>query len=280
MTSYENFAEVYDIFMDEIPYARWSKNICSLLRQNGVSHGTIAELGCGTGRMSRLLADAGYDIIGIDQSDAMLEIAMTKEEYRVAAHGSGCGCEMCAGSYDDYEETTRGSLCYMKQDMRVLTLGASVDAIVSICDSMNYLIEEGDLQAVFARAMDALVPGGLLLFDLKTPYLYREVLGEQTFADNRNAMSLIWENYYDEATHINEYDITIYRQDETLTHDGVEGYCRFDETHLQRAYEPSEVWEAVERSGLQILCMLDADTMGEMTEESERIYVMAKKPER
>ena len=78
MEAYTGFAEVYDLFMDNIPYEEWGTYVKGLLKEYGVDEGLVLELGCGTGTMTEILASAGYDMIGIDQSEEMLEEALEK----------------------------------------------------------------------------------------------------------------------------------------------------------------------------------------------------------
>ena len=117
MDAYTGFAAVYDMFMDNIPYGEWCGYLTGLLREQGIADGLVLDLGCGTGIMTRLLAAEGYDMIGVDVSGEMLEIAMESEESK-----------------------PRGIL-YLQQDMREFELYGTVRAIVSICDSMNYLMK-------------------------------------------------------------------------------------------------------------------------------------------
>ena len=125
MSSYESFARVYDLFMDNIPYEEWCGYLTGLLEDQGIRDGLVLELGCGTGNMTRLLAGKGYDMIGVDNSVDMLEIAMEKKE----------------------EEGQ--DILYLLQDMREFELYGTVRAVVSVCDSMNYITEEEDLLEVF-----------------------------------------------------------------------------------------------------------------------------------
>ena len=141
MEAYGSFAKVYDLFMDNVPYERWGEHLQSLLKQYGVGQGLVAELGCGTGRMTRILAGAGYDMIGIDNSCEMLE-----EAYGAGADG----------------------ILYLNQDMRSFELYGTVAAVISVCDSMNYITEEEDLLEVFRHVNNYLDPAGLCLFDLNT----------------------------------------------------------------------------------------------------------------
>ena len=156
MSSYESFARVYDLFMDNIPYEQWCEYLTELLKEYGATDGLVLELGCGTGNMTRLLADKGYDMIGVDNAPDMLEIAMEKKE------------------------TEGQDILYLLQDMREFELYGTVKAAVSLCDSMNYILEEEELLQVFRLVNNYLDPGGMFIFDLNTEYKYREILGEQT----------------------------------------------------------------------------------------------------
>ena len=186
MSSYENFARVYDLFMDNIPYEEWCGYLTGLLQEYGVTEGLVLELGCGTGNMTRLLANRGYDMVGVDNAPDMLEIAMEKRQ----AEGQ--------------------DILYLFQDMREFELYGTVKAVVSLCDSMNYILEEEELLQVFRLVNNYLDPGGVFIFDLNTAYKYREVLGEQTIAENREDASFIWDNYYDPDEQINEYDLALF----------------------------------------------------------------------
>ncbi|MDD6182443.1 MAG: class I SAM-dependent methyltransferase, partial [Lachnospiraceae bacterium] len=186
MDAYTSFAEVYDMFMDNVPYEEWSRYLTELLKEYRIEEGVVCELGCGTGKMTRLLADAGYDMIGVDMSEDMLAIASMENPQQIL---------------------------YLCQDMRELELYGTVAAVVSVCDSMNYLLEEDDLLEVFQRVNEYLEPGGVFLFDLNTIYKYETLLGETTICENRPEGSFIWENYYDAEEQINEYDLTLFIQE-------------------------------------------------------------------
>ena len=114
MEAYSEFAGVYDMFMDNIPYREWGEYLIDLLKEYGICDGLLLDLGCGTGTMTELLAEAGYDMIGVDNSDEMLNIAISKRE---------------RSGHD---------ILYLNQDMREFELYGTVRAIVSICDSINY----------------------------------------------------------------------------------------------------------------------------------------------
>lgn len=204
MEAYSGFARVYDLFMDDVPYDAWRDYLVHTLQMEGIAQGLVCELGCGTGRMTRMLAECGYDMIGIDASGEMLSMARE--------HG-------------------QDGILYLEQDMREFELYGTVRAVISICDSMNYLLEEQDMRKVFQLVNNYLDPGGLFLFDLNTIYKFRSLMGQRTFCEHREAGSLVWENYYDEESRINEYSLTLFIKEEK----GL--YRKCEETHYERGYE-------------------------------------------
>lgn len=246
MDAYEDFAEVYDTFMDETPYEEWCDFVTGAFREEGITDGLVLDLGCGTGTMTELLAEKGYDMIGVDMSDRMLNIAMDKRE------------------------KSGREILYLQQDMREFELYGTVRAVVCLCDSINYLLEEEDLLETFRLVNNYLDPQGLFLFDFNTLYKYETVIGDCVIAENRDDCSFIWENYFDAEEEINEYDLTIFvRQEEEL-------FRKFTETHLQRGYTLAQIRRLVEEAGLVFVKALDADTHRAVTEESQRIYIFAK----
>ena len=250
MSSYESCARVYDLFMDNIPYEEWCEYLAGLLEDQGIREGLVLELGCGTGSMTERLAQAGYDMIGVDNSLEMLEAAIEKRD----ASGS--------------------DILYLLQDMREFELYGTVRAVVSVCDSLNYITDPRDLLAVFRLVNNYLDPGGVFLFDLNTPYKYETLLGDSVIAENREEGSFIWENWYDSETKINEYDLTLFIKEKG------ELYRRFQETHFQRAYSVEEIKGLLEKAGLKPEGVWDAETMGQPGKESERLYFAAREQEK
>lgn len=247
MDAYTSFASVYDTFMDNIPYEEWAEYLITILKEYGVKDGLVLDLGCGTGNMTELLAKVGYDMIGIDNAEEMLEIAMEKRAK------SGC------------------DILYLLQDMREFELYGTVKAIVSICDSVNYIAEEEDLLQVFQLVNNYLDPKGVFVFDFNTVHKYRDVLGDQTIAEDREDCSFIWNNYYYEEEQINEYELSLFIREEDS-----DLYRKYQETHFQKAYDLETMERLVEQSGLEYIAAYDAFTKNPPTVESERIYVIAR----
>ena len=148
MDAYTDFAKVYDTFMDETPYPKWCKRVDEAIKNYGISRpldkkqvdsdgpvlpgavleserNLVVDLGCGTGTLTELLADIGYDMVGIDNSQEMLSIAMEKKA--LSGH----------------------EILYLLQDMRELELYSTVGTVISVCDSLNYILEEEELEQVF-----------------------------------------------------------------------------------------------------------------------------------
>lgn len=251
MEAYTSFASVYDMFMDNIPYEAWGNYLCDLLNEYGVSDGILVDLGCGTGKITEHLALAGYDMIGIDNSEEMLSIAREKKT--------------------EYEEAdSRNQILYLLQDMREMEFYGTVRAMVSICDSMNYILEEKDLLTVFRLVNNYLDEKGLFIFDLNTEYKYTELLGQRTIAENREDAGFIWDNYYYEDEQINEYELTLYiKEEEDL-------YRRFSETHYQRCYSIETIKKLLLEAGMEFVVAYDAFTKEAPKADSERIYVIAR----
>ena len=288
MEAYTSFAYVYDTFMDNVPYGEWARHIREKLCEHGVTDGIVLDLGCGTGTMTERLAGYGYDMIGVDNSEEMLELAMEKKT---------------ESGYD---------ILYLLQDMRGFELYGTVRAVVSVCDSVNYITEPDELEEVFRLVNNYLDPKGIFLFDFNTVHKYRDVIGDSTIAEDRGVCSFIWDNRYYEKEQINEYDLTLFiaedfnpmenayvsertadSEDALLSEEGAgdledtmfseeEGgengslYRRYTETHYQRGYTLAEIQELLERAGLVFIEAYDADTKETPNETSERICVIAR----
>ncbi|MCR5555981.1 MAG: class I SAM-dependent methyltransferase [Butyrivibrio sp.] len=261
MEAYTDFAAVYDTFMDETPYEEWGVFVSSLIEKYGLSKpgistedaleqekNLVVELGCGTGSFTQVMAKKGYDIMGIDLSSDMLDIARRKSRE--------------AGL----------DIMYLEQDMRELDLYCTAGTIVSVCDSLNYLLEDEDVIETFKLVNNFLFPKGVFIFDFNTLHKYRDVIGDTVIAENREDCSFIWENYYHEEEHINEYDVTIFARCD----DKDEIFRRSVETHYQRGYTLEEMKGFIKAAGLEFVTAIDADSHEEPADDSERIYVVCR----
>lgn len=246
MEAYGEFAKVYDMFQDNVEYEKWAAFIRKYLQNEGITEGLVLELGCGTGTMTELLAEAGYDMIGIDNSEEMLAEAMEKK----------------AESGHD--------ILYLLQDMEEFELYGTVRAVISVCDSLNYITQAEDLEYVFALVNNYLDPGGLFIFDMNTPYKYQEMIGNRTIAEDREDGSFIWENSYDPETGINLYELALFLPRE----DGL--YEKTVEEHYQRAYPEEQIREMLARAGLTLVAVFDAYSEEPAKKDSGRLTFIAR----
>lgn len=287
METYDALAYVYDELMDNIPYMEWCEVIDSMIRKYGISRpidrkdgqgvfdslkyddielavdkemteeeildsekNLVVDLGCGTGTLTHLMYKKGYDMIGIDVSDSMLDVAQKKRDDK---------------EYD---------ILYVNQDMRDLDLYSTVGTVYSVCDSVNYILRDEELVRTFKLIEKFLYPGGLFMFDFNTVYKYSNILGDSTIAENREDCAFIWENYYDDENNINEFDVNIFIEQ---SESGL--FKRFVETHYQKGYTLAQMEGFLKEAGFNILIEKDSDTREEPTDESQRIFIVAKKSE-
>ena len=248
MEAYTGFAYVYDEYMDNIPYEEWGEYMMTLLKENGVSDGmSVLELGCGTGTVTRMLSKSGYDCVGLDMSEDMLSIASDKT----------------------FEEDLH--IIYTCQDMRDFEVPYSMDAMISIGDSMNYITCVDDLENVFSCVRENLKENGVFIFDLKTIHFFRDILADNTYAQNRDDSAFIWDNYYDEEERNNEYELAVFVKNEDGTFD------RFEEQHYQHGFTIEEVTGAARKAGLNVKSIYNAFTKDAPDDSSERLYFIIKR---
>lgn len=246
MSAYEAFASVYDIFMEQVEYDQWLNHIHAIWEKFGLQPKTVIDLGCGTGSIALPLAKEGYDVIGVDLSPEML----TEADHKAMEEGV--------------------SVRFACQDMTELELGEEADCILSLCDSMNYLTEDGQLEDAFKSIAQHMKQESLFLFDLNTEYKFKDVLGQNVFGSAEEHAAYIWENDYDEEEKINEYYVSFFIENE----DGL--YERIEEFHYERAYSMEEIEEGLQAAGMELVEVYDGYSFDAPRAESERLLFAAR----
>ena len=236
MNAYTSLATEYEKYMAHVPYEEWKNFIKEKLYEHKIYDGVIAELACGTGMMSRLLANEGYRVIASDLSEDMLSEALLRPHENIL---------------------------YIRQDMRKVDLGEKVNAVICVCNGMNYLMEIAHLKETFSGVYDNLSDGGIFIFDMNSLYKFRYVMSDNDVYDNREDGTFIWENFFDEETFENQIDLTFY----VKCDDG--RYERFEETHCQKAYELFEVTDALKAAGFEKIEVYDDYTNEPAAKDSE-----------
>lgn len=244
--SYTGFAYIYDQLMDDVDYDQWIDYIEKIFKKYHATPHLILELACGTGNICIRLAQRGYDMIGIDLSQDMLNVAVPKaKELEV-------------------------NVLFLHQDMRSFELYGTVDAIICMLDSINYITNRKDLIRVFQLVRNYLNPGGLFIFDINTEYKLREILGNNTFVVDEEDIFYVWENHFDKKKKMGEFFLTFFIKNG-------ERYDRIDEFHQEKAYSISMIEKSLEAAGFNEVDVFDQFTFDPPTAESERIFFVTRR---
>jgi ubiquinone/menaquinone biosynthesis C-methylase UbiE len=241
---YHEFAYIYDTLMKNVDYEKWTDQIEAIFKKYGKAPKTVADLACGTGGITNALAARGYRAAGVDLSEDMLYVAREK------ARKSGL------------------RIPYICQNIVQLELHKPVDAIVCMCDGLNYILDKADLKEALERIYHFLNPGGILVFDISSHYKLSSVLGNHTMADTGEDISLIWLNQFNKETQILEMNLTFFTKDGSR-------YKRTDETHLQRAYQEDEILALLTECNFTDTESFSPDRLTSPKKRSQRIFFAA-----
>ncbi|QTM99892.1 methyltransferase domain-containing protein [Sediminibacillus dalangtanensis] len=246
--SYVQLALVYDILMEDAPYEEWTAFAEKKFESYAKTIGKVADLGCGTGQITRRLANAGYRMTGIDNSEEMLAYAK-----RAA-------------------EETGQQIQWYHADITELSGFSQFDAAVSFCDVINYITDEQSLREAFANVNRILIPEGLFLFDVHSiEHIEHDMKGE-TFAEIYDDISYVWLCQPGENQGEVFHDLTFFIQEAD------QRYQRFDEQHHQRTFSINQYRELLRETGFHVKGVY-GDFSDEPLGESpaERIFFVCEK---
>lgn len=243
---YTNFAYFYDKLMKDVDYPKWADYIEKIFAKYKIRPSLMLDLGCGTGSMCVEMAGRGYEMIGTDISEDMLSCAREK----LAVKGL--------------------DVLLLNQDMVSFELYGTVDAIISLVDSVNYITDKRDLKRMFKLVNNYLNPGGLFIFDINSVYKFENILADNVFYSVEDEICYIWQNSFDRKTVLCEFDLTFFVQHNAM-------YQRFDEIHHERAYTSEEIRQAVEASGLEFCAEYGAFSLKPPAGDCERIFFVCRK---
>jgi SAM-dependent methyltransferase len=247
-SQFTDVAEVYDSLMAVVPYRLWVDYLERIWEQFDASPSTVLDLACGTGNVTLELARRGYEVTGVDNSEAMLRQARGKPF-----------------------PTGARPVPFLQQDARALSLPERFDACVSLFDSLNYILTSEELGAAFAGVAQHLAPRGLFVFDVNTVRaLERGMFTQQGFGEDPS-LSYVWKSEYEPATRLCR--IAMRFQVHTPT-----GTREFHETHVQRGYPLADLRALLEGAGLEVLGIYQGFGFRPATERSDRAYIVARRP--
>ncbi|SMB80278.1 Methyltransferase domain-containing protein [Desulfonispora thiosulfatigenes DSM 11270] len=246
--SYQDLASVYDFLMEDIDYEAWANYLVTLIDQSQVTGNKILDLGCGTGKISLLLAQKGFDVVGVDNSIEML----TEAEQRFRQHNA--------------------KVSLYKQDIRNLTINEKVDIAISTFDTFNYLLTEDDLLKAFSNVYKILTNNGVLIFDINTYYYLKTILGNNIFTYNTPELVYLWENEFCETRDVCQMNLTFFVQEAEE-----ESYVRFDEEHKQKAFKLEKVRELLTKVEFKQINVYGKLSFTDPINEEEKVFFIAKK---
>ncbi len=238
---YNDFAQVYDKLQDA-DYNKFVDFYEEIFKRLGKKPELVLDLACGTGNITLPMAERGYDMIGLDMSVEMLNIARDK-------------------AYEVNRE-----ILFLCQDMCEMELFGTVDAIVCALDGLNYITDYDDLKELFRLANNYLNPGGVFIFDINSLHKLKNILGGNTFVNDEQGIFYVWQSEFCEETNICDFDLTFFCEDE----DGA--YVRFDEFQQERAYTIAEITEAAKSAGLDVTGIYKPFEFATADDNDERIF--------
>ncbi|GGE74751.1 class I SAM-dependent DNA methyltransferase [Priestia taiwanensis] len=240
--AYGRFAHLYDELMSDVPYEKWMSYVKQYVPAKGAS---VLDVACGTGTITQLFMQHGYNVTGVDLSEEMLAVAAGKVGDKVPLYA---------------------------QDMSQLDIGATFDVVTIFCDSLNYVLDEEDIKRTFASVYEHVKQDGYFLFDVHSLYKIHDIFANETFTVNEEEISLIWNCFEGEYEHSVEHELTFFTKDEQNDY-----YHRFDEFHVQRTFEPAQYIQWLEEAGFEVVSVRAEYGDEDVEETSDRIFFAARK---
>lgn len=246
MSRYGSFAEYYDSLTSNVDYRKTAEYVSDILNENRINKGILLDLACGTGTMSLILAQKGYDVIGVDNSPEMLGEAREKA--------------LEAGE----------DILFLCQDMCSIDLYGTVDCTVCLLDSLNHLESKEELLEAFKRVSLFTVPGGLFVFDVNTEYKHKYVLGDNTFVYDNDDVYCVWQNEYDDESKTVEIFLDFFQEENGL-------YRRSSEYFAERAFSDSDIKNLLSEAGFTGIKAYGELRKTAPSDTEERVFYVARK---
>jgi len=252
---YDSLAEIYDSLQTDTEPSAWADRVMALIKRFGPEKGDgrngnllVCDLGCGSGSMCLELAKRGFDVIGIDSSENMLQISSDKF-IQIGMEG-----------------------LFLQQDISKIELFGTVDVFLCMTDTVNHLIRKNDFSRMTRSFANYLNPNGLFIFDVLTQNHLKNTLGNKVFYSVDDDYALLWQNRYAERSGLSTSEMTLFKQDENGKYD------RHDCTVKERYYSEKDISEMIDAADMNILAIYGdlRDTAPRKT-DVRRLYVTGRK---
>ncbi|GAA0114550.1 class I SAM-dependent DNA methyltransferase [Clostridium senegalense] len=245
MSCYKDFATIYDeLIYGDVDYKKWATKILSICDELNIERKNYLDLACGTGNLTVEVGEKFQNVYAVDLSQEMLTVA--EEKLREKCIRAKVFCQ---------------NICNLK-------IKNKFDLITCCLDSTNYIIEEEALEDYFKGVYEVLNIGGTFIFDMNSSNKLLNILGNNVFNYDSEDVVYIWENYLEDDI-VNMY-LTFFVKEGQV-------YKRFDEEHVERAYESKFILNVLNKIGFKVNCILDCYEDKEITKDSERITYVVRK---
>ncbi len=245
MGAYEALAESYDRLTNDVDYRATVDFYMDILEREGLRPRTAADLACGTGSVTAILAEKGYPVVGVDMSGEMLTMAAMKTQ------------------------NLSPRPVFVQQPLQRLWLPRGVDLAVCALDSLNYITNPADCQEAVRRVYRALNPGGIFIFDVNTPEKLQAMDG-QVFLDEDDDVYCVWRGEFDETSRICSYGMDLFQREGGL-------WRRAFEEHREYAYTREQLTEYLKKAGFTRIQVFGDRRMENPQPGEQRIYFKARK---
>ncbi|MBE7030943.1 MAG: class I SAM-dependent methyltransferase [Ruminococcaceae bacterium] len=239
MSSYTDFAYLYDRLTDDVDYTAWADYLEQLFAKFCTQKPQlVCDLACGTGSICAELSKRGYDMTGIDLSPDMLDVAAQK--------------------------SVGLPVLYLNQDITTFELYGTMDAILCLLDSVNYITDPDGVAHMMKLVKNYLNPGGVFIFDINTPYKFQKILADNVFTYDDEDLFYCWECGNDGE--IWTHDLNFFVRNQTGS------YERITEYHEQKLYLPEQIEQMAKDAGLVLEGCYDQLTCSAPHSQSERVF--------
>jgi SAM-dependent methyltransferase len=263
MNLYDGIAGWYDLLQSSIDYDKWADFLHLIDQRHGTAQlrgdGTdgrrlLADLGCGTGRMAFAMERRGYDVIGIDHSEEMLQIA---RELAV-------------------EDSSQA--LFLKQDICDFELFGTIDLAVCLLDTVNHITDKRKLRNFFRLCANYLNQDALLIFDIGSKKHFSKTLGDNVFyqdldkTETSPALTMLWQNEWDGRRGLSTSEITVFAE----TDMGL--YERYDDLVQERFYDWATIRDLAYSVGLELVASYGELADRKPSAADERIFMVFVQP--